>query len=495
MKKWLLLILCTAMLLSCASAEEEWLITLSDEEIYVNGALISENAGDAVYLAREIQAHPDVPDALKNVENRVVTITKAGNYRISGSASDARIAVRAGENDRIRLILDQMEITCRTAPGIAVYSAHDPRVPGEYGVAIELANGTENKISASHTAKIEDADVKLDGAVDSLVSLGFEGEGSLTVDADREGIEVKYGHMTINGGVFDIRAGDDPLNVSEDGVGTLTVNGGNLFSAVKPANGGEGDGIDSNGYIIFNGGTVINLAHPNSQDGGIDSDLGSFINGGVIVGAGNMYDPIESNSDQLFMMLEFNESTDDLVVVTDSEDKPVFAYDFPYDYQYIAFSAPFLSEGIYHVYLGGEIEGECVNGLYTRIDSYSPGVQMQHGGGTANRQDPFPGGGMRDMQPPEGERPFGEMQPPPDMPEGMKFPDRGMPFDKMQPGQRPEGFDNFGGMRPEDFEGFGGRGPGGFGGPRGMENSAEIATGDFLLTKENTGFTNIVAIQ
>ena len=58
------------------------------------------------------------------------------------------------------------------------------------------------------------------------MSLGFEGSGSLTVEADNEGVEVKYGHMTINGGTFHITAGDDPLNVSEDGVGVLTMNDG-----------------------------------------------------------------------------------------------------------------------------------------------------------------------------------------------------------------------------------------------------------------------------
>ena len=135
--------------------------------------------------------------------------------------------------------------------------------------------------------------------------------------------------MTINGGVFDIQSGDDPLNVSEDGVGVLTMNDGYVYSAVKNLPGGEGDGIDSNGWIIFNGGTAINLAHPSSQDGGIDSDKGSSINGGLIVGAGNMYDAIEADSKQLFMMLEFAESTDDLVVVTDKAGHPVFAYDSP----------------------------------------------------------------------------------------------------------------------------------------------------------------------
>ena len=375
MKKLLAMLLALCLLLSLASAETagETRIALGDV-ITVNGEAIPEDASAPVYLARVTEKHGDVPAELMGLENRVVTIAEAGVYRLSGTAADVQIAVRAGAEDDVRLILDGVDITCRTSSAIAVYSARDPRVEGEYGVVIELAEGSENLVTGSHTVRIGETDTKLDGAICSLVSLGFEGSGSLTVEADNEGVEVKFGHMTINGGVFHITAGDDPLNVSEDGVGVLTMNGGYVYSAVRNAPGGEGDGIDSNGRIVFNGGTAINLAHPTSQDGGIDSDMGSTINGGLIVGAGNMYDPIEADSAQLFMMLEFTESTDDLLVVTDAEGQPVFAYDFPHDYMYIAFSTPDLVEGAtYHVFLGGEIQGEQQDGLYTSITAYTPG--------------------------------------------------------------------------------------------------------------------------
>ena len=103
-----------------------------------------------------------------------------------------------------------------------------------------------------------------------------------------------------------------------------------------------------------------------------------------------MYDPIEADSQQLFMMLEFAEETDDLVVVTDEDGNAVFAYDFPYSYTYIAFSFPELTEGTYKVWLGGEIEGAEQHGLYTEITSYVPGTAMQHGAGTVSGEMPMP---------------------------------------------------------------------------------------------------------
>ncbi|MBQ8654077.1 MAG: carbohydrate-binding domain-containing protein [Clostridia bacterium] len=524
----LALVLCMLMGTSASAESAETVIVLSDDQITVDGSAITEDTSAPVHLARVIETHEDVPENLKDVENRVVTITDGGVYRLSGTASDIQIAVKAGDDDDVRLILDNVDLTCRTASVIAIYSAHDPRIAGEYGVTIELAAGSDNRITGSHNSA-EDPEPEFDGAIGSQVSLGFEGSGSLTVDADNEGVEVAGGHMTINGGVFHISACDDPLNVSEDGVGVLTVNDGYLYSAVKPLEGGEGDGIDSNGWIVFNGGTAINLAHPASGDGGIDSDMGSSINGGVIVGAGNMYDPIESASGQLFMMLEFGQATNDLVVVTDAQNQPVFAYDFPHDYMYIAFSTPDLKDGeTYHVYLGGEIEGTVQDGLYTAITSYVPGTQMQHGDGNARQRMTMAAPDMGGLQP------GGNV---PEMPQGGfggQAPDMGGQFDmnaymaalaQLDLNELLKGADLNELLKGKDLNslltGFavtdlltddqikavfgdtdisildrGGRGMGGgFGGPRGMESSADVATTDFVLTKDNTGFTNVVAAE
>ena len=522
MRKVLAFIL-TLCVLSCAqaAAQAETVIFLGEDTITVDGAPIAEETASPVHLVMQTETHEDVPKDLKDLENRVVTITAAGVYRFSGTAADVQIAVKAGGQDDVRLILDGVNITCRTAPAIAVYSARDPRTAGEYGVTIELADGSENTVAGSHTVGEKDEDIEFDGAIGSQVSLGFEGSGSLIVDADNEGIEVAGGHMTFNGGVCSIAACDDPLNVSEDGFGVLTINDGFLYSAVKPIAGGEGDGIDSNGWIIFNGGTVINLAHPNSQDGGIDSDMGSVINGGVIVGAGNMYDPISEDSQQLFMMLEFGQETDSLVVVTDADDKPVFAYDFPHDYMYIAFSTPELTEGVYHVYLGGEIEGEQVNGLYTSITSYVPGERMQHGEGNAQQRGGGFGGGMPDMQPPQEMGGFSDYAAYQEALAGVDLNEllAGCDLNELLAGRDLNklltGFDVTELLSEEQIEqyfsgvdldavkgmtgfprggfgrGFGGGMGGGFGGPRALESSADVATADFTLTRSSTGFTNV----
>ena len=473
----LLVALCMLLALAATTAEEAETVIVLGETVTVNGAPITEDPTAPVYMAYVIETHEHVPEDRIGLPNSVVTITTAGTYRISGTADNTQIAVRAGENDKVRLILDGVDITCRTAPAIAIFSGYDPKTPSEYGVVIELADDSYNIVHGSHTRKILDTDTKMDGAVDSLISLGFEGtNGRLDVEADNEGMECKFGHMTINGGIYHINAADDPLNVSEDFVGVLTMNGGYLFSAVRNEAGGEGDGIDSNGYIYFNGGTAINLAHPGSMDGGIDSDMGSYINGGLIVGAGNMYDEVEKDSAQLFMMLEFAESTDDLLVVTDAEGNPVFAYDFPHDYMYICFSTPDLVEGAtYHVYLGGEIVGTQEDGLYTEIVSYVPGRQLHHGAGVAEMRTDITMPEMDDAS--SGESAEGQAPA-----EGDSAGD--------QAASEGDQAASEGGQAASEGDQAASEGESA-GGPAGMTSSSEVATGDFVLTRETCTFSNL----
>ena len=473
-----------------AFAAEATTVSLFDDKILVNGKEITEDETDAVYLDYKTETHSDVPEELADLQNRVITITDAGTYVFSGTATDAQIAVAAEDSDNVRVVLNGVDITCRTAAAIQIYSATDPRTEGEYGVTIEIAEGSENVVNGSHTKKTETDNVKHDAAISSNVSLGFEGTGDLTVNGDIEGIEAKYGHLTFNGGNIVINSHDDPINASEDGIAVVSINDGYIFSSVTSDPQYEGDGLDSNGFIKINGGTAINLAHPYSMDSGIDSDGGSYINGGVVVGAGNMYDPIENDSEQLYMLLQFSESTDDLLVVTDENDKPVFAYDFPYSYTYIAFSTPELEEGIYHVYMGGEIVGVEKDGLYTEITSYTGGTQLHHGGAMTNDRG-FGGPQMGGQRPEgqEGKRHEGfDGQMPADFEERMReeFEKRGeeMPADfmeKMERGEMPEMLAN---MQPG----------GGMGGGREFQSSSDVVTEKFRLSKDSKTFSNVSSV-
>lgn len=500
-------------------SSEEVSISLSDTAILVNGETASTNSSDAVYTSHDIIYYEDKDtydsgnaygegsendkhsseEALKHT---VVNITKPGTYRISGQLSYGQIFVNVGkdEADKVTLILDNVDINCSVAPAVFFYKVYECDADAttetatnkvdtsDAGARVIIADDSVNNVTGSHVARIykDTAEQKklhkYDGAFYSRMSMEIDGEtkgnGVLNITADNEGLDTEL-HLTINGGIINIQSCDDGINVNEDGISVFTMNDGYL--TVYAGNGAEGDGIDSNGWNVINGGTVISLANPKSMDGGIDSDMGSTINGGTVIGAGNMYDPLEDDSKQLFMFLQLAEKTDQLLVVTDENNNPVFAYDFPNNYTYISFSTPELTEGTYHVYEGGTITGTETDGFYTTITSYQEGTKLHHGGTSTNQN-------MGMMTPPQGGNgpSFQEDGTLPTMPNNDQTPPEGMtngehptPPNGMANGERP--------TPPEGMTNGGGFG----GGPQGMQSSGETESYDFVLTASNKGFTNV----
>lgn len=359
-------------------------IILGDSKITIDGESISEDTNQSIYLTKNTDTNEDVTNS---EEYSVVNITKAGTYRISGSISNGQIAVNAGSSDEVKLILDNVDITCKTAPAIIIYNALDNEKAGEAGVTILLADNSENKITGSHLPKkasyTENGETKThskkyDGAISSDVSLILDGNGKMTINADNEGIEVKM-HLTINGGEYDISSKDDGINANEDNVSIITINDGIIHANVS-SSGDEGDGIDSNGYIYINGGTVLGIAHPTSPDSGLDSDCGIYINGGTVIGTGNMVDEISTDSKQKYIFVQFANkiSSGTLVTITDKNDNPIMAFENEKSYQILLYSTPDLDTDSYKIYTGGSIEGESNYGLYTNITSYTKGTEANY---------------------------------------------------------------------------------------------------------------------
>ncbi|MDE7243878.1 MAG: carbohydrate-binding domain-containing protein, partial [Oscillospiraceae bacterium] len=359
-------------------AGDEVVIRLSESGVLVDGKTASTNSTDAVYVANDIIYYEDRDayasgnpygegtaserhSAEEAAAHTVVHITKPGVYRVSGTLSKGQIFVDLGSeaksdpNAVVTLLLDNANITCTVAPAVFFYRvyecdqawvAYDDGETEEYtasavqdtakaGANVVLADGSVNNVSGSHVARIykDNGDKKklhkYDAAFYSRMSMNIAGEtagtGVLNVTGDSEGLDTEL-HLTINGGKINIRSQDDGINTNEDNVSVTTINGGALH--IVAGLGQEGDGIDSNGYLVINGGVVIAIARPQS-DSGLDSDCGSYINGGYVVATGSTMDWAESDSEQVTMNLQFASAQDagEAVIVTDQSGKVVFAYD------------------------------------------------------------------------------------------------------------------------------------------------------------------------
>ena len=219
----------------------------------------------------------------------------------------------------------------------------------------------------------------------------FEGEGYLKVTAQDEGIETK-GNLTFSGGTgdYEIYSQDDCLNTTtassnnETVRNDLTINVNSLLAYVD-AEAVEGDAIDSNGKLIIDGGVIYAFAHPSSQDAGLDSGNGTYINGGTVIATGNMIDQISGDSKQNFIYASFSEiSADTLIVVKDQDDKIIVAFKTGRNIGNLLYSSKDLDYESYKMYTGGTIDGEETNGLYTKINSYTDGEEIKFNAASMN---------------------------------------------------------------------------------------------------------------
>lgn len=404
-------------------------IQLSDDGITVDGEAISADTSQAVYAANDIVYYESGKDftygegtdadAHTKAEadaHTVVHITKAGQYVLSGKLSKGQIAVDLGEdaeedpNAVVTLVLDGVDITCEVAPAVIFYNVYECGSKDEEtaskdvdltaaGARVILANNSENKVNGSYVARIykpgtveltEDgtavADAKklhkYDAAFYSKKSMRIQGgnkgngNGYLLIEAENEGLDSEL-HLTIDGGIIDIESGNDGINTNEDNISVTTINNGFVGIVVNGST-GEGDGIDSNGWLVINGGIVVAQACGFSGDAGIDSDKGIHINGGTVIASGNMLDRIESGG-QAYATYSGNRSnTGSVITLKDKDGKMVYTTTIANAYSILVVSSPVMEEEGYTVWDGD--------------------IQLQSGNGQG-------GFGPDGMAPPNGERP------------------------------------------------------------------------------------------
>ena len=409
----------------------------------------------------------------EDIEIKVINIKTEGYVVLTGEVSNGMLAVNSNNlNDDLYIVLDNFKLDTDSKKVPAVYVYNKDTNYTEHKVTIEAKKDTKNYIeggklkkvsllasdnlsnysdSYNDTAKtnyenytnyygiydsselddvlfakieadkedLNDGDplyfYKASGAISSDIDLYFEGEGYLEViSKNKEGIETK-GNLVFSGGVGDylITAQDDCLNTTLDVPNSrndLMIDV-NTLTAIVSLDGDEGDAIDSNGKLEIDGGTIIAIARP-GQDAGLDSSKGTYINGGKVIATGDMYDEINSNSNQKFIVLSFGSKVveNSLITLLDSNDKNVFAYKTDRTYSILVYSDSNLSDETYTLYKDGEINGDVLDGLYSNIKDYNKGVQLgyvsKENGESRNNQ------GENPPEMPNGERPDGNGNPP-----------------------------------------------------------------------------------
>ncbi len=192
--------------------------------------------------------------------------------------------------------------------------------------------------------------------------------GTVTVTGSTEGVEGK--NVTVNGGMVSITASDDGFNCTNGGgsqfgwrpgggynsgdLPCLTINGGTVYVNA------QGDGLDSNGDLIINGGYVVVDGPSGNGNGSLDSGTESggtiTVNGGTLlsIGSTGMVEVPEDTSSQITFAYNANFSAGTAIRILDSSGNVLIEHTAVKSGGNIIFSSPELEmNGGYVLQVGG----------------------------------------------------------------------------------------------------------------------------------------------
>ena len=234
--------------------------------------LNTEWGADAVTLAFSGDSvTPSSEDGLI-VQDGVVTITKGGDYVLSGTLDDGRIVVNlADKQEKAHLVFNGLSVTCSTGAPLTILQADK--------TVITLAEGTKNALTDAkeYTAfDITDAENQYPNAcIASKDDLTINGSGALQVSANynngihcSDDLKLVGGEITVSAVNHGIRGNDSVL--VHDGKISVTSGGDGIKSSTADQ--------DGKGYILIEGGTVT----VNAEQDGIDAASALTVTAGTL---------------------------------------------------------------------------------------------------------------------------------------------------------------------------------------------------------------------
>ena len=207
-----------------------------------------------------------------SVSDNIITISKGGDFEVTGTLDDGQIVIDTEE--KVKLRLSGMSLTNKNGSAVYVKNAEK--------AYITLTDNTENTLTDGENYTSGDENEK--GCITSRDNLEIKGSGLLTVNGN-------YNHGIFSSNSIEIGNGNITVNAKNDGIhanDTLAISGGTVNVTA------EGDGLQAEEILDISDGEV-NVTTTGEVNASTSNDFG---------GRGEMKDLSQMTDDEIQSMRE-----------------------------------------------------------------------------------------------------------------------------------------------------------------------------------------------
>lgn len=175
-----------------------------------------------------------------SIQDNKILITQEGTYIFEGNLTNGQIYVNVGDQEKVQLVLNNVNIFCNTSAPIYIVNADK--------TVITLPEGTVNSISDSY-APIDDT---VKGCIYSKDDLTFNGTGTLNVTGNYNNAISCKNDLTIVDGTYHLTAANNGLKGNDSiSILTCTMKIESMDDGCKVDNDVDAD----KGYLFIAGGS------------------------------------------------------------------------------------------------------------------------------------------------------------------------------------------------------------------------------------------------
>lgn len=218
-----------------------------------------------LFTTRDLKQEADLSKAVSYTvsDGQDIHISEAGVYVLTGSAKEVTVYVETGEDDKVQLVLDGLNVSNTDFPVIYAKEADK--------VFVTVSGDSALSVTGAFTS---DGGTNTDGVIFSKCDLVLNGTATLTISSTDNGI-VGKDDLKITGGKYVITAQSKAIEAND----SIRISDGELIlTAGTDGLHAENKEDDTLGYIYIGGGSITIQA----GDDGIHANSVVQIDSGVL---------------------------------------------------------------------------------------------------------------------------------------------------------------------------------------------------------------------